>query len=110
MGNRPPRTTPSATELTRVQKILEAQPAFQTHLGAEKPVEKRTGEVVPIRLGTFAVAEEMMSRRLDPERARVRVVVRVAAEVFGIGPGRKDVPQTGSISLAERRGRSTGPA
>lgn len=59
-------------------------------------MEKRTGEMVAIHAGTFAVAEALMGRKLNPERARVPVILRVAVQVFGILPGEIKVSQPGS--------------
>ena len=84
MGRRRPRTKATPTELARVQKILEEQPAFAAHLGPKKPIEKRTGEVVSFHVGAFGVVEAVIQRNLNPERSRTRVVLRVVCEVFGI--------------------------
>jgi hypothetical protein len=74
----------TATELARVEKILKSQPAFRSRLGRKVSVEKRTGEVVSFRTRTIAVAKALMAQGFNPERAQVRVVLRVATEVFRI--------------------------
>jgi hypothetical protein len=84
MGRRLARTKPTATELARVERVLVTQPAFASHLGPKLYVEKRTGERVSFHVGTIAVAEAMIAAKLNPERERVGVVLRVAIEVFGI--------------------------
>lgn len=95
MRRRPPRTRPTATELARVEEILSSQPAFATHLGLKIPSRKRTHEPVSFHEGTIRVVQFMMSEKLDPERAHVRVVVRVAAEQFGIIRASGDLPRAG---------------
>ena len=85
MRTKPRRTRPTATELGRVEKIMEAQVPFRTRLGPKVPVTKRTGEVVSLSAGTIAVAEGMIAKRLNPERAQVGIILRVAVEVFGVG-------------------------
>ena len=75
--------------------MLKAQPAFEAHLGPQVPVTKRTGEVVAFHVGTIAVAEAVMPRRVGLERAPVRIVLRTAAEVFGIIDNRKQVSPGG---------------
>ena len=87
MGRTRPRTRPTATELARIEKILKAQSAFGTHLGPQVPITKRTGEVAHVHAGAVAVADVMIARKLSPERARARIVLRVAAEAFGIPRG-----------------------
>ena len=84
MAWRRTRTKPSATELARVEKILKAQPAFAAHLGPQVPVTKRTGEIASFHAAAGAVAQAMIAQKLSPERARVRIVLRVASEIFGI--------------------------
>lgn len=81
MGRRP-RTTGTATELARVEKILKSQPAFCSRLGRKVSVEKRTGEIVSFHARTFSIAEAMIAKKLNPERAHVRIVLRVAVEVL----------------------------
>lgn len=109
MGQRRPRTKPTPTELARVEKILKGQPAFIAHLGPKKRIEKRTGEVVAFHAGTFAVAETLMARKYNPERAHVRIVLRVAAELFEIGGRRRDAAPDGLISPVAAPTHSIGP-
>ena len=70
---------------------MVAEAAFAAHLGSRIPSEKRTYEPVSFHAGTVAVTQAMMVKKLNPERARVRVVLRVAAEQFGIIRARHDV-------------------
>jgi hypothetical protein len=66
--------------------VLEADAAIRQRLGPKtSPARKRSGEVVHFAAETLAVAQELMLRRYSPERAHVRVVLAVAAEVLGIG-------------------------
>lgn len=88
MRRRRPRTKPTPTELARIETVLKAQPAFEPHLGPRVPVTKRTGEVVAFHVGTIAVAEALMPGRVGLERTPVRIMLRTAAEVFGI-PGHR---------------------
>jgi hypothetical protein len=67
-----------------VEKILVEQPAFHAHLGPKVRVTKRTGEVVKFHVRTVVVADAIIARNLSPERAHVRIVLRVASEIFGI--------------------------
>ncbi|MHC1770104.1 MAG: hypothetical protein AB9869_38450 [Verrucomicrobiia bacterium] len=78
------RTTPSVTELIRVEKILEHDPAVRRRLGRKTTlVRKRTGEKVWFASEVVAIAEAMMARKLSPERASVRQVLSVAVRVLG---------------------------
>ena len=98
MASRRPRTEPTATELSRIQKILEAQPGFRAHLGSPVSMSKRTGERVTFSSGIVAVAKAMMAKRLSPETAAVKFVLRTAMEVFQL---------PGAINFATRRASST---
>ncbi len=79
------RTAPTVTELARVEKVLEADPAIRRMLGPKtSTIRKRSGEAVYFAAETVDVAQELMARKLNPERARVLEVLRVALEVVGI--------------------------
>lgn len=73
------RTVPSVTELARVERILEREPALRPYLLGPKssPARKRTGEIVYFAEPTVTVALEMMAKKLSPERAHVRQVLRL---------------------------------
>jgi hypothetical protein len=78
------QTGPTVTELIRVEKILEADPAVRRRLGRKTTlVRKRTGERTWFAPEVLAVAQAMMSGRLGPERAHVRQVLSVAVRVLG---------------------------
>ena len=82
MAWRRKRTAATVTELLRVESILEADPALRRCLGPKNvPARKRNGDLVSFSLPTVAVAKELMARNLNPERAHVRTVLRVAADV-----------------------------
>jgi hypothetical protein len=84
------RTTPSVTELIRVEKILERDRAICRRLGRRTTlVRKRTGEKVWFASEVVAIAEAMMTRKLNPERASVRQVLSVAVRVLR-GDTKKD--------------------
>ncbi len=77
------RTTPTATELLRVEQVLARDLALRRYLGSKtSPVRKRNGDLVYFAPETVAVAQELMARKLSPERAHVRDVLRVGAEVL----------------------------
>jgi hypothetical protein len=77
------RTTPTATELLRVEKVLARDLALRRYLGPKtSPVCKRNGHLVYFAAETALVAQELMARRLSPERAHVREVLRVGADVL----------------------------
>ena len=77
------RSTPTATELLRVEKVLARDLALRRYLGPKTtPVRKRNGDVVYFAAETVAVAQELMARKLSPERAHVRIVLRVGADVL----------------------------
>jgi hypothetical protein len=75
------RRKPTATEIGRIDKILQREPALKHHRGERIPVEKRTGEVVYFSSAALKVAQALMAKKLNPERAHVAVVLRTAAEV-----------------------------
>jgi len=84
------RTGPTVTELIRVEKILEADPAVRRRLGRKTTlVRKRTGERTWFAPEVVAIAEAMMARKLNPERASVRQVLSVAVRVLR-GDTKKD--------------------
>lgn len=79
------RTKPTVTELNRVQQVLERDPALRLLLGPRAmPVPMRTGEVADFSAEAVAVAQAMMALKLNPERAALRHVLAVAAQVLGI--------------------------
>jgi hypothetical protein len=79
------RTAPTVTELSRVEKVLEADPAVRRRLGPKTAlVRKRSGEPVHFAAEVVAVAQAVMNQKGNPERAHVRTVLRVAADVLGI--------------------------
>jgi gamma-glutamylcysteine synthetase len=84
--------------LTRVQKVLERDRAARRRLGAKTiSVRKRGGELVYFAPETVTVAKALMARRLNPERAHVLMVLRVAAEVLGIvGTASSGTPPPGT--------------
>lgn len=89
MAWRRKRTAPTVTELLRVEDILSADPALRRFLSAkDSPVRKRNGELVHFYGSTVAVAKELMARKLNPERAHVRIVLKVAADVMLRGNSR----------------------
>ena len=90
MGTRRRRTKPTPTELLRVQRVLESEPAFRECLGPSVAVTKRTGEIVTVSSASMAVAESMMARGLNPERARVAALLKVAVDV--LRPGARTIP------------------
>lgn len=91
MSWRRKRTTPTVTELARVQLVLERDPALSRFLRTKSvAIRKRGGEPVQFAAFTVAVAQEMMAMRLNPERAHVRKVLRVAADLAFMPPGRVD--------------------
>lgn len=78
------RTTPSVTELIRVEKILEHDPAVRRRLGRKTTlVCKRTGERTWFAAEVVAIAQAMMARKLSPERAPVCQILSVAVRVLG---------------------------
>lgn len=83
------RSEPTVTELSRVEKILERDPAVRRRLGPKTTLAcKRSGEPVYFAAETIAVAQALMARKLSPERAHVRKVLGVAVKVLGTGcPG-----------------------
>jgi hypothetical protein len=82
MAWRRKRTAPSVTELRRVEGILEADPALRRRLGVkDSPARKRNGDLVYFSESTVAVAKELMARKVSPERAHVRTVLKVAVDV-----------------------------
>lgn len=83
------RTGPTFSELLRIEKILEGDPAVRRRLGRKTTlVRKRTGERTWFAAEVLAVAQAMMTQRLGPERAHVRKVLGVAVKVLGTGcPG-----------------------
>ena len=77
------RTTPTVTELLRVQKVLEADRALSRLLGPKSAlVAKRTGEPVYFAPETITVAQALRARDLNPERTSVGTVLGVAHEVL----------------------------
>ena len=79
------RIAPSVTELNRIEKVLEADPAARSRLGPRTTlVRRRSDESVYFAAEVVAVVQALMDRKLSPERAHVRTVLRVAAEVLGI--------------------------
>jgi hypothetical protein len=79
------RTCPTVTELARIEFVLESDPAIRARLGPKaSPARRRDGQVVHFAAETLAVAKALMTHRLNPERARVRIVLAVAAKVLGI--------------------------
>lgn len=69
----------------RVQQVLERDPALRLLLGPRTmPVPMRTGEIADFSAEAVAVAEAMMALKLNPERAALRQVLAVAAQVLGI--------------------------
>jgi len=90
-------TTPSVTELTRIEKVLEGDPAIRRWLGPKtSPATKRSGELLYFAPETVAVAEALVVQHLSPERAPVGKVLLVAVEVLGIGSRRESVTEVGS--------------
>jgi hypothetical protein len=79
------RTRPTPTEVLRVQRILERQPAFRAQLARKILLEKRTGETVRMGEGSITVAQRLLDCANNPERAHVTDVLRVAIEVLGTG-------------------------
>src|ERR1035437_9710540 len=80
------RTTPTVTEVSRVEKVLEADRGVSHRLWPNTtPVSKRSGEVVYFSAETIAVGQALMARKLSPERAPVRLVLRAAVDVLAIG-------------------------
>ena len=92
-----------------MEEILKTQPAFAAHLGPQVPVTKRNREVVEFHVGTVAVAEAMIARKLGPERAHVRIVLRVAVEAFGIARGGTEVGESNALNPADARAHATIP-
>jgi hypothetical protein len=91
MSRRRTRSTPTVTELARIERVLEADPALRARLGTKtSPERKRNGEVVHFAPEVVAVAVELIARPLNPERLPVRKVLSVAAEVLGIGTENPD--------------------
>jgi len=83
MNGRRHRTTPSVTELIRVQNVLESDPAIRRRLRPKTAkIRKRSGEMVCFAPETVAVAQALMSQRVNPERARVATVLGVAFDVL----------------------------
>lgn len=79
------RTTPSVTELIRAETILQRDPAVRRRLGRKTTmVRKRTGERTWFAPEVVAIAEAMMARKLNPERASVRQVLSVAVRVLAV--------------------------
>jgi hypothetical protein len=79
------RSDPTVTQLQRVEKVLEADPALSARLAPKtREARKRNGEMARFAPEAVAVAQALIARRLDPERAHVRVVLAVAVEVLGI--------------------------
>jgi hypothetical protein len=79
------RTSPSATELSRVEKVLEVDPTVRHRLEPMGTlVRKRSGEPLYFSAETVAVVQAVMDRRFSPERAHVRTILRVAGEVLGM--------------------------
>jgi hypothetical protein len=77
------RTTPTATELLRVEKVLARDLALRRYLGPKTtPVRKRNGDLVYFAPETMLVVQELTARKLSPERAHVRMVLRVGADVL----------------------------
>jgi len=77
------RTGPTFSELLRVERILERDPAVRRRLGRKTTlVRKRTGERTWFAPEVLAVAQAMMNGRLGPERAHVRQVLSVAVRVL----------------------------
>jgi hypothetical protein len=71
------------TELARVERVLESDPATRARLGPKTcPTRKRNGDLVYFTDATLTVAQGLMARRLSPERAHVREVLRVAVDVL----------------------------
>jgi hypothetical protein len=71
------------TELNRVQQVLERDLALQAHLGPDSCLaRKRNGQTVYFAGATMRVAQELMARGLNPERACVRLVLKTAASVL----------------------------
>ena len=85
MGWKRKRTEPTVTDLRRIERILETDPALCRRLEPKTTlVSKRTGEPVYFAPETVTVAQARMARGLSPERAHVRVVLRLAIDEFGI--------------------------
>jgi len=85
MNRRRKRTVPTVTELARIESVLEADHAIRQHLEPKtSPVRRRDGQMVHFAAETLAVASSLMTRRLNPERAKVRKVLAVAADVLRI--------------------------
>ncbi len=79
------RTAPTVTELIRVQQALERDPALRLLLGPRTmPVPMRTGEIADFSAEAVAVGQAMMASKLNPERAALRQVLAVAAQVLGL--------------------------
>lgn len=84
------RTGPTFSELLRVERILERDPAVRRRLGRKTTlVRKRTGERTWFAPEVLAVAQAMMNGELGPERAHVRQVLAVAVRVLR-GLSKKD--------------------
>ena len=79
------RTLPTVTELSRVQRALEREPALRRLLKTKtSPVRTRSGDMAFFSPETVAVAEAMMALKLNPERAALGQVLVVAGRVLGI--------------------------
>jgi hypothetical protein len=86
MARRRKRVEPSGTELQRVERVLENDPAVRRLLGPkDTPARKRNGDVIFFSAATMAITTELMTRRLNPERVHIGGVLAVAVLVLGIG-------------------------
>jgi hypothetical protein len=64
------------TELARVERVLERDPAARLHLGPKTtPVRKRNGQVYHFSEFTVAVAKQLMAAGVSPERAHVKMIL-----------------------------------
>ena len=71
------------TELLRVQAVLEQDAALRLKVAARtSPARRRDGQVVYFSPASIAVAQELMTRGLNPERAHITEVVATAVDVL----------------------------
>jgi len=83
MASRRRRSLPTVTELFRIEAVLEGDPALRRQLGPKScAARKRNGEFIYFAEATTRVAQELMARKLNPERAHVRTVLMVAADLL----------------------------
>jgi len=83
MGWRGKRTVPTVTELSRLERVLEGDLALRPFLGPKtSAARRRDGTVVYFAEMTMSLAQELMARRLSPERAPVGKVLGAVLDVI----------------------------